>query len=622
MASENFTSGSFGEMVVGFSKFHDYQLVPVSGAGYSVLYTVISGERKLFLKAVNRQEGSEAENLARLQREYKQMERLYGNDHIVRCIDWRDDPKVGPCIVMEYIDGMRLDDFLSTKPSSKERKRILLELLDALEFIHSHQVVHNDLKPENILITRNGHNVKLIDFGYADSDADLEKATGGTTAYASPELLNQEATDVTSDIFSLGFVIKALFPYRYGRVVRKCQRKTASKRFQGVAMVGKAMRQSDRFKWLALVMIALAVILLAWPKRTMEKTSASEQTESVPQTISVADTVLVVQEKHDTIKVEVPTKPNLEVVKVMVPEGLDNNDLNQDSLIQVYLDLHQHIEQERNSTPQLQLFRNEESGLFGYENKIGEVVIPAIYQDAQEFAEGYAVCCLDGKYGFVATDGSHHLFNYKEIFKASGNRRFYVGRKRSPFTKIFIIGLNPLPVEMGMYDDIQFVFGELITEVRWLGMYGYLAPDGSELMPPKLKARVKYKDNGLFIAETEDGKGVVNSQFQPIIDLKYPFVEEVDGGIFLYGQFERCFGVITKNGKISIKEGYFERTDYLDGLFMILARTRDGAYTIVNIYGQEIVPKSESIIVSEGIAIIKNGDETQFLNLSSFKKPE
>ena len=622
MASENFTSGSFGEMVVGFSKFHDYQLVPVSGAGYSVLYTVISGERKLFLKAVNRQEGSEAENLARLQREYKQMERLFGNDHIVRCIDWRDDPKVGPCIVMEYIDGMRLGDFLNTKPSAKERKRILLELLDALEFIHSHQVVHNDLKPENILITRNGHNVKLIDFGYADSDADLEKATGGTTAYASPELLNQEATNVTSDIFSLGFVIKALFPYRYGRVVRKCQRKTASKRFQGVAMVGKAMRQSDRFKWLALVMIALAVILLAWPKRTMEKTSASEQTESVPQTITVADTVLVVQEKHDTIKVEVPTKPNLEVVKVMVPEGLDNNDLNQDSLIQVYLDLHQHIEQERNSTPQLQLFRNEESGLFGYENKIGEVVIPAIYQDAQEFAEGYAVCCLDGKYGFVATDGSQHLFNYKEIFKAYGNRKFYVGRKRSPFTKIFIIGLNPLPVEMGMYDDIQFVFGELITEVRWLGMYGYLAPDGSELMPPKLKARVKYKDNGLFIAETEDGKGVVNSQFQPIIDLKYPFVKEVDGGIFLYGQFERCFGVITKNGKISIKEGYFERTDYLDGLFMILARTRDGAYTIVNIYGQEIVPKSESIIVSEGIAIIKNGDETQFLNLSSFKKPE
>lgn len=620
--AEGFTSGSFGEMANGFDKFHDYQRMPFQGAGYSVLYTVLSGERKLFLKALNQEQGASAEHLARLRREYRILEQLYGNEHVVRCIGWREDAEVGPCIVMEYIDGMRLDDFLSTKPSSKERKRILLELLDALEFIHSHQVVHNDLKPENILITRNGHNVKLIDFGYADSDADLEKATGGTTAYASPELLNQEATDVTSDIFSLGFVIKALFPYRYGRVVRKCQRKTASKRFQGVAMVGKAMRQSDRFKWLALVMIALAVILLAWPKRTMEKTSASEQTESVPQTISVADTVLVVQEKHDTIKVEVPTKPNLEVVKVMVPEGLDNKDLNQDSLIQVYLDLHQHIEQERNSTPQLQLFRNEESGLFGYENKIGEVVIPAIYQDAQEFAEGYAVCCLDGKYGFVATDGSHHLFNYKEIFKAYGNRKFYVGRKRSPFTKIFIIGLNPLPVEMGMYDDIQFVFGELITEVRWLGMYGYLAPDGSELMPPKLKARVKYKDNGLFIAETEDGKGVVNSQFQPIIDLKYPFVEEVDGGIFLYGQFERCFGVITKNGKISIKEGYFERTDYLDGLFMILARTRDGAYTIVNIYGQEIVPKSESIIVSEGIAIIKNGDETQFLNLSSFKKPE
>ena len=44
---DSYTSGSFGEMSDGFSKFHDYKQLPYRGAGYSILFTVISGERKL-----------------------------------------------------------------------------------------------------------------------------------------------------------------------------------------------------------------------------------------------------------------------------------------------------------------------------------------------------------------------------------------------------------------------------------------------------------------------------------------------------------------------------------------------------------------------------------------------
>ena len=173
---DSFTSGSFGEMEDSLTKFHDYRQLPYRGAGYSVMYTVLSGERKLFLKALNQEQGASTENLLRLQREYKLLERLYGNEHIVRCIGWREDAVVGPCIVMEYVDGETLVDYLKTSPSNKEKKRVLNELLDALTFIHNHQVVHNDLKPDNILITHNGHNVKLIDFGYADGDFSLDKA--------------------------------------------------------------------------------------------------------------------------------------------------------------------------------------------------------------------------------------------------------------------------------------------------------------------------------------------------------------------------------------------------------------------------------------------------------------
>ena len=133
----SFTSGSFGELVVGFSHFHDYRELPYEGSGNCKLYTVISGERKLILKAANKEKGSLTENIARLQREYKLLERLYGNEHIVRCIGWREDAEVGPCIVMEFIDGETLAAFLASSPSNKEKKRILNELLDALTFIHS-----------------------------------------------------------------------------------------------------------------------------------------------------------------------------------------------------------------------------------------------------------------------------------------------------------------------------------------------------------------------------------------------------------------------------------------------------------------------------------------------------
>ena len=280
--AEGFTSGSFGEMADGFDKFHDYQRMPFQGAGYSVLYTVLRGERKLFLKALNQEQGASAEHLARLRREYRILEKLYGNEHVVRCIGWREDAEVGPCIVMEYIDGETLSDYLKANPSNKEKKRILNELLDALAFIHKHQIVHNDLKPENILVTRNGHNVKLIDFGYSDGDSNIDKATGGTKAFASPELFRQETTDVTSDIYSLGFIIKALFPHRYGSVVRKCQYQETEKRYQRVSEVGKAVGWRDQVIWLALAALVVALAVWVWPRQE-RKTEQTIQVETQPQ---------------------------------------------------------------------------------------------------------------------------------------------------------------------------------------------------------------------------------------------------------------------------------------------------------------------------------------------------
>lgn len=576
---DSYTSGSFGEMSDGFSKFHDYKQLPYRGAGYSILFTVISGERKLFLKALNQRQGASAENLARLQREYKILEQLYGNEHIVRCISWCEDAEVGPCIVMEYVDGATLSDFLKTSPSNKEKKRILGELLDALAFVHSHQVVHNDLKPENILITRNGHNVKLIDFGYADSDSNRDKATGGTEAYAAPELANREQTDVTSDIFSLGFVIKALFPHRYGGVVRKCQRKKASKRYKNINEVRKALRFRDFLsRWVSL--LVFVVPLLVWfltSKHINEKADKRLVTDDEIQTQSeiVTDTVFIVEERHDTIKVGIPIKPKLDVVHVQIPVNSDvPTDLDQDSLAHSYLEQYQRAELESKTASPL-LFLDETSGLYGYVDRNGKEVIPAIYQDAKAFKDGYAVCCLDGKYGLVAPNGRQYLFNYREILTLAGDYHFYIGRRRGR-TLDYVIYLNPLPAE-AEYNDVELAFSKKgIIPVKKLGRYGYIGMDGKELEKPIFKHRLDFTSNDLALAETDEGYGVVNVRMEHVTNLNYPYGKKAEDGAFLLGRYENDFGVVNGEGKMSIEPGTYARTTYLEGFAMILARPKTG----------------------------------------------
>ena len=299
------------------------------------------------MKALNRQQGVTTENHARLQREYKILEQLYGNEHIVRCIGWREDAEVGPCIVMEYVDGETLADYMKNNPSNKEKRRILNELLDAMGFIHKHQVVHNDLKPENVLVTHNGNNVKLIDFGYADCDSNIDKATGGTKAFASPELTRRETIGVASDIYSLGYIIKLLFPHRYGLVVRKCQRTEAAKRYQRVSEINKAINRCEFSIWLILVALFMALAVLSWPKKKVEEDIAPTQMEPVPQVVAVPDTVVVVQEHQDSVVIEHPNPVKQSHTKTKQEEPVVGNlvgVLNLDSIHEAYQVLYKRFE--------------------------------------------------------------------------------------------------------------------------------------------------------------------------------------------------------------------------------------------------------------------------------------
>ncbi len=144
--------------------------------------------------------------------------------NIVQVIDFSYDSAYA-YLVMEYVDGMSLEEFLAQVEGNSltydEAACIADALVQALSFAHENGVLHLDIKPANVLIDRSGH-VKLADFGMATltSAAGFGGARGGTVGYMPPEQLNGEVVDERSDVFSLAAVLYeslcASAPFRAG----------------------------------------------------------------------------------------------------------------------------------------------------------------------------------------------------------------------------------------------------------------------------------------------------------------------------------------------------------------------------------------------------------------------
>ena len=224
----------------------------------SKLYRVRKAGKYFIIKTVKDDSG---QSLALLQREY---ELSLGKSHpnIVNIFTFEQSTVVGPGIVMEFVDGRTLAEYLVENPSFASRKRVFKQLIQAVSYIHRCGLVHNDIKPENIIITRSDDDVKLIDFGLADSDAYyLAHTLGCTRAYASPELLAQESSiDSRSDIYSLGVIMKELFGNRYLRISARCLHREREKRYRNADELLLAIQRCNRPFFVALS-IAVAVII-------------------------------------------------------------------------------------------------------------------------------------------------------------------------------------------------------------------------------------------------------------------------------------------------------------------------------------------------------------------------
>lgn len=243
----------------------DIQKIHESPESYSILSRATLDGKLIALKSLKPEYVGNPFYEGLLHKEYE-IGRSLNHPNICPILDFMNIPGLGNCLVTQWIDGKNLADWLqslsdrsrslSKRSGRTQARKIIMELCDALEYLHRNQIIHRDLKPSNIMITRNGQNVKLIDFGLADADWYAAfKNPAGTKDYISPEQMAGESVDCRADIYSLGKIMQRMGVY--SRIAAICAAKDRDKRYGSVSEVRSAiLREERRKRWACILLIA------------------------------------------------------------------------------------------------------------------------------------------------------------------------------------------------------------------------------------------------------------------------------------------------------------------------------------------------------------------------------
>lgn len=213
------------------------------------IYKARRGSKYVILKTLTTPD-SMAESL--LRREYELGAQL-SHPSIINTIGFESDTPVGPAIVLEYVNGISLKEYISGNPTTAQRRSVLKDILSGVEYLHKRGILHNDLKPENIMI--NGNNTaRIIDLGFSESEDNIYSgAFGGSAGYSAPEIISGKGSaGSASDIYSVGKITSFIFGgRRYDNLIRKCLNDNPLKRPHTIQAFRNKMLLSDLRPYLA-----------------------------------------------------------------------------------------------------------------------------------------------------------------------------------------------------------------------------------------------------------------------------------------------------------------------------------------------------------------------------------
>ncbi len=144
-----------------------------------------------------------------LAREFKVLASLR-HPNIINVLDYGFDEQRQPYITMELLENAA--NFVEAARAQPPDQQInpLIQLLQALAYLHRRGILHHDLKPSNVLVTNDGH-VKVLDFGLAVEPEKAEGDVVGTLAYMAPEVIQGREPTTAIDLYAVGVIAYEIF---------------------------------------------------------------------------------------------------------------------------------------------------------------------------------------------------------------------------------------------------------------------------------------------------------------------------------------------------------------------------------------------------------------------------
>ncbi len=198
------TGGNHGELEIP-----GYRIIGLIGqGGMARVYRAIhlGLDRDVAIKVVSTGDDVDEETVARFLREARIVAKLT-HPNIIQIYDVSQSGQL-TYLAMEYVSGGELSELLEQALEPEQIKRVLAQVLAALQRAHDHDYIHRDIKPANILF-RDDKTAVLTDFGLArakndDSELTIAGSILGTPKYMSPEQARGEPVDHRSDLYSVG----------------------------------------------------------------------------------------------------------------------------------------------------------------------------------------------------------------------------------------------------------------------------------------------------------------------------------------------------------------------------------------------------------------------------------
>lgn len=205
-----------------------YQLLSLLGkGGFARVYQALDlwTHSLVAIKVLHSESSDEPRMLERFYRGAKNMEALH-HAHIVRILEAPSQHDGFHYFVMEYLPKGDLQRAICKRQvelSLEDKRRLLLEVADAISFAHERGLIHRDVKPENILLDQNNH-AYLSDFDLvqaADSTGGTRShAALGTFLYAAPEqFIDASQATTAADVFGFGMLTAFVI---YGSALPNC----------------------------------------------------------------------------------------------------------------------------------------------------------------------------------------------------------------------------------------------------------------------------------------------------------------------------------------------------------------------------------------------------------------